>query len=142
MILLSGHDQIVADWVARKFGAFVRHPYVALGCLDKSGVLRGAFIITPTTDTTAELHVYGKTSNDTVRGMFQCVFNVLGVYRLEARVSKRNKITKKATPKFGFAFEGVARDFYGPGEDALLFAMRPHQCRWIKDDHGLSVRRV
>jgi hypothetical protein len=139
--LLAGQDNAILDWLARKYQAHARFPCVTLGTIDDAGVLRGAFVITMSTETTAELHVYGRISNDTVRDMFHAVFGYLGVYRLEVRVSKRNKITKRAAPKFGFRFEGSARDFYGPGEDALLFSMRPHECRWLREPDGIAIQK-
>lgn len=141
MNIVAGHDETVFLWLERVHGVRPRNPSVALGTIDNDGVLRGAFVITAMNDTTAELHVYGKTSNDTFKQMFRAVFGYLGVYRLEARVSKRNKITKRAAPKFGFRFEGSARDFYGPGEDALLFSMRPHECRWLREPDGIAIQQ-
>lgn len=140
MRLLAGQDNAILDWLARKYQAHARFPCVTLGTIDNEGVLRGAFVITAMNDTTAELHVYGRTSNDTFKKMFRAVFGHLGVYRLEARVSKRNKITKRAAPKFGFKFEGSAKDFYGPGQDALLFSMRPHECRWLREPDGIAIQ--
>lgn len=134
MNLVAGHDETVFLWLERVHGVRPRHPSVALGTIDNEGVLRGAFVITAMNDTTAELHVYGRTSNDTFKQMFRAVFGHLGVYRLEARVSKRNKITKRAAPKFGFTFSGSAKHFYGKGHDALVFFMTPETCRWIEKD--------
>lgn len=141
MMLVAGQERAVLEWLSRKYNVAPRLPCVALGIIDRGGVLRGAFVVTFSNETTAELHVYGKTSNDTFKQMFRAVFDRLGVYRLEARVSKRNRVTKRAAPKFGFKFEGSARDFYGPGEDALLFSMRPHECRWMRHD-GIAVQHA
>lgn len=140
MILVAGQDQAVLGWLHRKYQVQAKFPCVTLGTIDSRGTLRGAFVITLSNETTAELHVFGKTSNDTFKAMFRTVFGRIGVYRLEVRVSKRNKITKRAAPKFGFKFEGSAKDFYGPGEDALLFSMRPHECRWLRTPDGQSVQ--
>ncbi len=109
-------------------------PGHAWGVVDDRGELRGAFIVTHEHDRTWELNVYGRTSNDTVRAMFAAVFGNLGCYRLQIRTSRRNKAIRKAAPKFGFKFEGIARHFYGPGNDALLYYMTPATCRWIKSD--------
>ena len=142
MNLIYGHEDAIAPWLARKYGVHLRRPCVTLGCIDSAGVLRGAFVLTMMHDTTAELHVYGRVSNDTVREMFEAVFNQFGIYRLELRISKRNKITKKAAPRFGFRFEGAAPHFFGPGEAALLFSMRADECRWLRKDDGITARRV
>ena len=134
MNLVAGQNDAVFLWLERKHGVRPRHPSITFGTIDGQGVLRGAFVITAMNDTTAELHVYGKTSNDTFKQMFRSVFGYLGVYRLEVRVSKRNKITKRAAPKFGFTFSGCAKHFYGQGHDALVFFMTPETCRWLKTD--------
>lgn len=137
MNLVFGHDETVNRWVEMKHGAAVlQSPAVSIGVIDADGVLRGAFVTTWRNDRTAELHLYGRTSNDTWKGYFRWVF--AGVHRLEVRTSKKNRAIKKAAPKFGFKFQGVDPDFYGPGTPALVYYMTPTQCRWIKT-HGLPV---
>lgn len=135
MILVTG-DETIEQWLHRAFGLAVPHrPRALLGIADTEGQLRGVFVITGRSDTTAELHVYGTVTPDTVKGMFQFVFRQLGLWRLEVRTSKRNKAVKRAAPKYGFKFEGVARDYYGPGDDALCFGLTAPNCRWIKWAH-------
>jgi RimJ/RimL family protein N-acetyltransferase len=119
------------EWVTAVYGVRLGgKPGFAWGVVG-DGQLQGAFIVTHEHNSTMELHVFGRTSNDTVRAMFRAVFGQLGCYRLQIRTSRRNTAIKRAAPKFGFAFEGVARHFYGPGEDALCFYMTPDKCRWI-----------
>lgn len=138
MKLVSGHDATVNAWIERKHGAVVRlTPAVSFGIIDDDGVLRGAFVTTWKTDTTAELHLFGRTSNDTWKAYFAWAFSQC--HRLEIHTSKRNRAIKRAAPKFGFLFEGVAKEFYGPGQDALRFYMTAQHCRWIKD-HGKPVQ--
>ena len=135
MRLIFGHDSHVIGLVEQAYGISMGgKPGHAWGVVDGRGELRGAFVLTHEHDRTWELHVYGRTSNDTVRAMFEAVFGQLGCYRLQIRTSRRNKSIRKAAPKFGFTFEGVARHFYGPGNDALLYYMTPATCRWIKTD--------
>ncbi len=143
MDLVFGHDRTVAAWLEAKDGVRVRQtPAVIVGVIDAKGVLRGAFVTTWKNDATAELHLYGKTSNDTWKGYFRWVFDL--VHRLEIRTSKANKAIKKAAPKYGFKFEGSERDYYGPQCDALRFFMTPSQCRWLRSEehHGKSVRQL
>lgn len=142
MNLVFGHDQTVIDWIAATYGLHViQTPRVAMGVVDGAGVLRGAYVITWHTDTTAELHVYGTVSHETVRGMFHAVFRQGGVHRLEVRTPRKNKKIKKAAIKYGFKFEAVARDFYGPGNDAFVYTMTPGECRWLQEmsnDHAIA----
>lgn len=142
MNLVFGHDATVNAWLERRYGVSVRRqPSASIGVIDRDGVLRGAFVVTWDNETTAELHLYGRTSNDTWRALFWWVFEAQGVYRLAIRTAKRNRAVKKAAPKFGFKFDGVERDYYGRGSDALRFYMTPELCRWLKgDDNGLAVQ--
>jgi hypothetical protein len=141
MHLISGQDAPICDWLTRKFNVHVlQHPRVVLGMVDDAGVLNGAFVVVWKTDTTAELNVYGTVSHETVRAMFRTVFETLNVYRLEVRTPRDNKTVQKAAPKYGFRFDGIERDYYGQGQDAVTYALTPNNCRWLKDDHGLDVQ--
>lgn len=135
MNLVTGQDDIIIPWLAQTYGAHVvQTPRVVLGIVDKYSVLRGAFVLTWQHDRTAELHVFGQTSPDTAKALFFYAFKGCNVWRLMVRTSKRNKAIKKAAPKFGFSFQCVEKDFYGPGDDALAFYMLPTQCRWLNAD--------
>lgn len=137
MNLIDGHDAEICEWLAARFGMHVvRTPRNVLGVVDDQGFLHGAMVITWHHDTTAELSVFGTVTPDTVKRMFQAVFVIWGAQRLEIRTSRKNKPIKRAAPKWGFKFEGVARNFYGRGEDALCYGMLPTECRWI---HGQLV---
>lgn len=133
MPLLFGHDADVADWVAGKMGGLVVFPHAAIGMLDHNGVLRGAFVFAFHNAHTAELTLYSENviTNDMWRGAMSWVFEDIGIGRLQIRTERKNKAVKRAAPKFGFRFEGVARDYFGPGDDALLYYMTPATCRWI-----------
>lgn len=143
MPLLFGHDAEVAEWVSRKMDGQVVFPHAAIGMLDKRGVLRGAFVFAFQNAHTAELTLYseGVITNDMWRGAMTWVFDHVGVGRLQIRTSRKNKAVKKNAPKFGFKFEGVARDFWGPGDDALLYYMTPATCRWI-GEHGKPIQNT
>jgi RimJ/RimL family protein N-acetyltransferase len=136
-VRLTGHDEAVLLWVYERYGVRTGgRPCEAWGVVDGSGVIVGAFVLTHEHNRTMELHLYGRTSNDTWRAMFRAVFLWFNVYRLQIRTPRRNKAIRKAAPKFGFAFEGISRHFYGPGEDALCFYMTPETCRWLGEDKG------
>ena len=142
MPLLFGHDRDVAEWAEHKLDGRLVFPHAAIGMLDKSGTLRGAFLLSFHNANTAELTLYseGVMTNDMWRGFFRWTFVGLGIHRLQIRTHRKHKAVKRAAPKYGFAFEGVARDFYGPGEDSLNFYMTPAMCRWIRTNNGQPVQ--
>ena len=132
MKLVIGYDDAVLEWLAKAHGVYAhRTPRVVLG-IAREYQLAGAFVVTWHCDRTAELGVYGHVSHGTVKHMFRLVFGELGVYRLEARTSRRNRMFRKAAPKFGFRYEGTAKSYYGPNDDALCFALLASECRWLK----------
>ena len=134
MNLVAGHDETVIAWLAQAFGVHVlQYPRATLGIVDRNGVLRGAFVITWRNDTSAELHGFGAISANTVRQMFKAVFGQYGVHRLEVRTPRKNKKIKKAAIKYGFRFESVARDDYGPGNDGFVYAMTAPECRFLRE---------
>jgi hypothetical protein len=142
--LLFGHDQDVAAWAENKLEGRLVFPHAAVGMLDKRGVLRGAWILAFHNPHTAELDLYseGVVTNGMIRGCFQFTFLSLGINRLQIRTHRWNKDIKKAAPKWGFKFEGVSREFYGPGVDSLNFYMTPAMCRWIRESDDISLQNA
>jgi hypothetical protein len=139
--LLFGHDAEVAQWVGSKMAGHFLQPHIAVGMLDSEGSLRGAFVLAYHTPTTAEMTVYSECviSNGMWKEFARYAFLGLGLYRMQIRTARSNKTVKKAAPKYGFKFEGVARDYFAPGDDALLFYMTPSTCRWIKNGQSIQV---
>ena len=142
MRLLFGHDQAVWQWVETKWGTVGRAPDAAFGIIDGDGVLRGALMLHAENAWTAELAVYSESAitPKIARSFFKVAFGDLGLWRLQIRTQRDNKAIKKAAPKMGWKFEGVARGFYGPHGDALLFYMTPELCRWIKHENAQSAQ--
>ena len=141
MPLLFGHDADVAAWAEDKLEGRLVFPHAAVGMLDRRGVLRGAWLLSFYNARTAELTLYseGVISNRMVADCFRFTFLALEINRLQIRTHRKHKAIKRAAPKYGFAFEGVSRDFYGPGVDSLNFYMTPAMCRWIRDTDGQPV---
>jgi len=142
--LLHGHDDTVAQWVGNRLDGYFPPPYRAAGIIDAKGVLCGGFVLVWHHNQTAEMSM--ATTGDVVthgiaKSFFTWAFDECGVWRLQIRTSKRNRAIKKAAPKLGFRFEGAARDWYGPGSDALVWYMTPPLCRWIKDVERLQEKQ-
>lgn len=126
------HEPTILEWLSQRYGVAVyQSPRVVLGVIDDEGVLRGCFVVTWRSETTAELHLFGKTSNDTWKALCRLIFIEWGVWRLEVRTAKTNRAIRRAAPKFGFRFQGTEREYYGPGQDAYAYAMTPNECRWL-----------
>ena len=134
MRLLVGHDDTVAGWVGKHLGGTFVPPFLALGIIDQTGLLRGGLVIRPQNDSTCELTVYseGALTQGVWRTLWQAIFLDLKFARCVINTPRSNKPVKRGAPKMGFKFEGVAKNFYGMGQDALQFCMTPDICRWIQ----------
>lgn len=133
MRIVTGYGETVREWLAEFHGVHVlQQPSEVAGVVDSEGYICGAFVVTWRNDTCVELHVYGRTSNDVWKWLFQALF--ARAERIEVRTRRDNKSIKRNAPKFGFKFEGVARAYYGPDrdDDAFVYGMTRKECRWLR----------
>lgn len=139
MKLVSGHAATVIDWLAKTHGVqWVNQPSLVLGAIDTGGVLRGCVILEQRNEGAGELHVWGQISNDVAKQVFWIAFRKIGWRRLECRISRRNKTVRKAALKWGWRFECVAPEYFGPGEDGFQFGMTAAGCRWLKGKQDIA----
>lgn len=137
MKLIAGHAETVVAWLAKTQGIeWVNTPAFVFGVIDSDGVLRGAVILEQRNEGAGELHVWGAVSNDIAKDTFHLAFRMLGWRRLECRISRKNKAVRKAALRWGWRFECVAPEYFGPGEDGFQFGMTPAQCRWLGGQNG------
>jgi hypothetical protein len=132
MQLLWGHDDTVWRWACRFFdGGLDRRSTWAIGIIDRRGALRGALLGDEVNAWTVEVTICAEQaiSNDTAKAFFQAVFS--RYWRLQVSTTKDNTTIKQNAPKWGFAFEGTAQGYYGPGRDALRYRMTAAECRWL-----------
>lgn len=134
--LVFGHDATCLQWLQQRYGDVGRAPQYVLGIVDPQGVLHGALPLWRENAWTWEIGVYseGVISSRVTRQFFRIMFEDLAADRLQMKTERTNKRMRKLAPKIGWVFEGVAKNYYGHGADALMFAMTPDKCRWIKRD--------
>lgn len=133
--LVFGHDDTCLQWLHKRWGGDIgRVPQAVIGIVDGDGVLHGAIPLWQENAYTWEVGVYSEGVIDTAitRQFFATMFFDIGAHRLQMKTERSNKRMKKLAPKLGWTFEGVSRNFYGDGQDALCFGMTPQSCRWIK----------
>ena len=142
--LLHGQDERVVRWLEGKMGDHLMPPWKGIGVVDTTGALRAAHVLQPITYWTAEWTLYSEMAmtHGVIRSFFRFVFNDMGVHRLQIRTKRTNRAIRKAAPKFGFKFEGVAPGYWGPGGDALMFHMTRDKCRWLGESHADDERSI
>jgi RimJ/RimL family protein N-acetyltransferase len=127
MNLLSGNDQVIADWASKKWGKPIAPWYHAVGIINSEGILCGAITFHNMNGSSAELCYYGpKTfTRRILRELAHFCIDHLKLNRLTLSVPRKNKVLVKALSKLGFKMEGVLRHFYGPyhRDDAIVFGI-------------------
>jgi len=142
MNLVFGHDATVWQWAGKNFTDYFDPttvmPTWALGVIDQAGVLRGALIGIEENAATVEFTVYseGAITLPIAKQFFGVVFE--RYWRLQVRTTKDNKSIKRNAPKWGFTFEGSAKDYWGPGKSALLYRMLKSDCRFLGNPHEIT----
>lgn len=122
-MILLGHDEAVANWVASFTGKPFQPPYTAFGSVHE-GRITGGFVFTNFNGTSIELSLagHGVTHRGLWRAILHYVFDQLKAHRIEIHTSENNTVVKKLAPRLGFAFEGKSRNFYGR-EHALVYSL-------------------
>jgi len=133
-MILLGHDEAVANWVANLTGKPFQPPYTAFGSIHE-GRITGGFVFTGFNGTSIELSLagHGVTHRGLWRAILHYVFDQLKADRIQIHTATSNDVVKKLAPRLGFAFEGKSRRFYGR-EDALVYSL-------VRDDLPSFRRR-
>jgi len=114
-LILIGHDQAVAEWVGKTLGKPFSAPFTAIGTVNSEGRLTGGAVFTSYTGDAVELSIAGDgmMRRASWRAIIHYVFTQLGCSRLTIHTSATNKRARKLAPRFGFVFEGTARNLFG-----------------------------
>lgn len=113
--VLYGADDVVAEWMALRFGNGKAHPpYVALGIVDdaETKLLGGCLFFNAEQRDIQFSVVMEPGCARKVRALariYGYVFNQLGIERITAMIEIRNKPSVKLAEGFGFVREGVKR---------------------------------
>ena len=127
-MILLGHDETVAQWVASITGKPFHPPFTAIGAIDHEGYLTGGFVFTGFNGTSIELSLagHGVTHRGLWRAILHYVFDQLKADRIQIHTARSNYTVRALAPRLGFAFEGKSRRYYGR-EDAFVYSL-------IRDD--------
>lgn len=122
-MILLGHDEAVANWVASFTGKPFQPPYTAFGTIYE-GHITGGFVFTGFNGTSIELSLagHGVTHRGLWRAILHYVFDQLKADRIQIHTAVSNKTVQKLAPRLGFAFEGKSRRYYGR-EDAFVYSL-------------------
>lgn len=148
MKLLYGHNEEVADWVARRIPYIHRRmhesafgmafgPSRAIGVIDAQGVLVAGVVYHGYDPwcKSIELSFAADTrkwlTRNLIRELMGYPFDTIGVNRVTGVTPKRAKAARVFLDKFGFKREGVARSGFGE-DDAIISGLLAKEWRQSK----------
>ena len=146
MKVLFGHTPAVAAWVRER----VPHvadwgPCEALGVIEGdrlvAGVVYNEFREANIEMSVAALPGARWLSRAALFAFFHYPFGTLGCGRVTSTIRSGGeaKSVRKFCQHVGFKYEGVVREFYRDGRDAVIFGMLRRECRWIDHQERLAA---
>lgn len=66
-----------------------------------------------------------------LREVFAFPFERLGCRRITGIIRRKNRTARKTAERIGFKLEGVAREGFEDGTDAMIYGMTRSDCRWL-----------
>lgn len=139
--LVYGQDKLVALWVGNHLGIADFGQSTAIGVARGGKLIAGAVYCDYHVDyrnnpLSIEVTIVSidKTWLDRhiLKALFGYPFTQLKVRRVQLVTAKRNKDLRLMFERLGFKFEGVKRQGWWKGGDAVVYSMLPHECSWIK----------
>lgn len=123
MRLVKQDSRAAKLYIEDREDVVILDPYIGL-IVERDGKQVGAFILndyTPGQNIEMSAVISGHVSVADLRGIFRYCFN--RVRRVTARTSVNNKRTLHVLDKLGFQREGVLRQWFRDGSDAVLFGL-------------------
>lgn len=138
--LVYGQDTRVRDWVAERIGEDLSDANVAIG-VEEDGELIAGVAYNMYTGAAICMNVAatpGKrwTTKEFMYAFFAYPFVQLGCRRVTGLVRASNVVARKFDEHVGFTQEGVLRQAFADGEDAILYGMLKSECRYLGVNHG------
>jgi RimJ/RimL family protein N-acetyltransferase len=129
--LLTGFDEIVAQWVAARIpGVDSFGPCAAIGVVDGEDNLIGGVVYHDYQPQWANIQVSFAgdradwLTSRLIRGIMHYPFYQLGTARITTLTPKRNKAARQFLMKFGFRHEGTIRKGFGTDDTIISGLMR------------------
>lgn len=134
--LVYGQDERVRDWVAERIGENLDDANVAIG-IEEDGELIAGVAYNMYTGAAICMNVAatpGKrwTTKEFMYAFFAYPFIQLNCRRVTGLVRASNIRSQKFDEHVGFTREGVLREAFEDGEDAVLYGMLKSECKWIR----------
>lgn len=132
--LVRNAKDLVLAWASYRLGSTFREPCIALGVLNRAGLLVGAVIYNDFDARNIELTAVGPFAfrKDVAREIFAVAFIENDCRRISLTVPEKHIETIDKALRWGWKPEGIKRDYYDD-DNAVILGMTRDECRFLKD---------
>lgn len=142
--LVFGSDDLVAKWIGERVQIDDFGPCVTMSIVDEEGVMLGGCLFNnyrpPNIEATIATIGSRWCSRRVLAGIFSYPFGQLGCKRVTAITEVMNQPARAFLCRLGFQQEGVLRQAFPNGTDAVVYGMLSSECRWFTAEE--PMRRV
>lgn len=132
--LVYGADEQVRQWVSGQLNVNIDDRCSAIG-IAEDGQLIAGWVYTAFDGHSVMIHVASTDPRWMSKGrlfaLFFYPFGQLEVVRINALIAKKNKRARRVCEKLGFKEEGTLRRGYDGKNDAIVYGMLKHECKWV-----------
>lgn len=134
--MVYGQDERVRNWVAERIGENLDDATAAIG-VEEDGELIAGVAYNMYTGASICMNVAAEpgkrwTTKEFMYAFFAYPFVQLNCNRVTGLVRRSNSVARKFDEHVGFVQEGVIRQAFEDGEDAILYGMLKSECKWIR----------
>ena len=134
--MIYGQDERVRNWVAERMGEDLSDATAAIG-IEEDGELIAGVAYNMYTGASICMNVAAEpgkrwTKKEFMYAFFAYPFIQLKCNRVTGLVRRSNTVARKFDEHVGFIQEGVVRQAFEDGEDAILYGMLKSECKWIR----------
>lgn len=146
MRLIIGWDAAIARWVGDRLGIDDFGQYTALGIADAAGDLLAGVVFNnyrpdiPNIEATIATTTPRWCNRGVLRAIFSIPFQQYGCTRITAVVENKNQPARAFLCRLGFHEEGLMRQGFRGGGDAVIYGMLRSECRWLAKEPAEHVK--
>jgi RimJ/RimL family protein N-acetyltransferase len=136
LVMIYGHDREIAEWVGNQLDCNFEQNSVAIGMALKGAIIAGVVYHSYRPKYNIEMSIAAITpkwaTRKTLKALFAYPFMQLGLPRVTAVVSAKDKSVQRFDERLGFKREGLMRDAH-PDGDAVIYGLLRKDCKYIED---------
>lgn len=137
-LIVTDASEFVCKWVAKELGESGHFPNAyGLGVVFQDKMVAG-IVYSNFSSHNCMMNIASVSPHWCSRGVlfniFWYPFVQCKLDRVTALVGKNNKKSRDLCERLGYVREGSLADWFGPKKPAMIYRMKPSECRWINGE--------